>query len=150
MSNTEKKDLFWEDLKIGQTYTSGTLTLDKDEMIAYAKIFDPQPMHIDEEKAKDSFFGRLIGSGWHALSSTIRLMAESKPFGETPLVGMEVDKIRFMAPLLPDVTLRAKMEIVELKESKKPGRGYVRVHVTTTADDKPIVSQEWFMLMPTR
>lgn len=141
-------DLYWDDLKIGQVYTSGTLVLDKAQIINFAHAFDPQPMHTDEELAKDSFFGRLVGSGWHSLSSTIRLLADARPFGNTPLIGMEVDKVRFLKPLLPDVTLQAKMEVVELRPSKRPERGYVRVHVTTLADGAPLLSQEWLMLMP--
>lgn len=142
------QDLYWDDLAVGQVYTSGSLTLDKNQMIAFAEAFDPQPMHTNEEEAKDTFFGQLVGSGWHTLSSTIRLMAEAKPFGKTPLIGMEVDKVRFMKPLLPGVTLQAKMEVVDLRPSRKEGRGYVRVHVTTLADGEPLLSQEWLMLMP--
>ncbi len=147
MANTAK-DIYWDDLEIGQIYESGTLKLDKNQIIEFASTFDPQPMHTDEEQAKDTFFGQLVGSGWHTLSSTIRLMAEAKPFGNTPLIGMEVDKVRFMKPLLPGATLQAKMEVVDLRASKRSERGYVRVHVTTLADGQPLLSQEWLMLMP--
>ena len=143
-------DIFWDDLEVGQVYTSGTLKLDKKQLVEFAETFDPQPMHTDEEKAKESIFGQLIGSGWHTLSSTIRLMAEARPFGETPLIGMEVDNVRFLNPLLPGAILQAHMEVIDLRPSRKEGRSYVRVKVTTTADDAVILTQEWLMLMPKR
>lgn len=141
-------DILWDDLEVGQVYKSGTITLDKDQLVEFARTFDPQPMHTDEEKAKDSFFGQLVGSGWHTLSSTIRLLAEARPLGNTPLIGMEVDKVRFLKPLLPDAVLQAQMEVIDLRPSRKEGRGYVRVKVTTTANGEPILTQEWLMLMP--
>ena len=141
-------DIFWDDLDVGQVYTSGTLTLDKNQLIEFASTFDPQSMHTDEEKAKESIFGQLVGSGWHTLSSTIRLLAEARPLGETPLIGMEVDNVRFLKPLLPGAELQAHMEVIDLRPSRKEGRGYVRVKVTTTADGEAILTQEWLMLMP--
>lgn len=141
-------DIFFEDLKIGQVFKSGTKKLELDELISFAKEFDPQPMHTDVEAATEGFFGQLVGSGWQTLSSTIRLLVDEKPFGNNPLIGMQVDDVRFVAPLLPGVTLQAFMEITELKESKKPGRGYIDVFVTTKADGKAILTQKWRMLMP--
>ena len=141
-------DILWDDLDVGQIYKSGTIKLDKNQLIDFAQTFDPQPMHTNEEQAKDSFFGQLVGSGWHTLSSTIRLLAEAKPFGRTPLIGMEVDKVRFVKPLLPDAELQAIMEVISLRESRQKERGYVRVKVTTTANSEPILTQEWLMLMP--
>ena len=141
-------DIYWDDLEVGQVYKSGTIVLGKDQLVEFAQTFDPQPMHTDEEKAKDSFFGQLVGSGWHTLSSTIRLLAEARPFGETPLIGMEVDKVRFLKPLLPNSELQAIMEVIDLRPSRKGGKGYVRVKVTTTANCEPILTQEWLMLMP--
>tara|TARA_R110000868_G_scaffold411733_1_gene708247 strand:+ start:79125 stop:79562 length:438 start_codon:yes stop_codon:yes gene_type:complete len=138
----------FDDLKVGDIYPSGSKTLNLAEIISFAQEFDPQPMHTDVEAAKNSFFGELIGSGWQTLSSTIRLMVDSKPFGETPLIGMQVDDVRFLAPLKPGATLQAFMEIIGLEESKKPGRGYVNVQVTTKADGEVILTQKWRMLIP--
>jgi len=141
---------YFEDLSIGEIYKSGTKKLSLEEIITFAKEFDPQPMHTDASAAKEGFFGELIGSGWQSLATTIRLLVDSKPFGDVPLVGMHVDEVRFMAPLLPDSTLQAFMEIVELEKSSKAGRGYVHVKVTTKANGKDILSQKWKMLIPTK
>lgn len=143
-------DKYFEDLKVGEVYESVTETLSQDDIIDFAKQFDPQPMHTDPEGAKNSLFGQLVGSGWQSLSSTIRLLVEAKPFGETPLIGVNVDNVRFWKPLLPGATLQAFMEIEELVPSSKPERGYVLVKVTTKADDEVIVTQNWRMLIPTK
>ncbi|MFT7144102.1 MAG: acyl dehydratase [Alphaproteobacteria bacterium] len=148
MKYKKMADKFFNDLKVGEVYVSGTKKIKLDEVIAFATEFDPQPMHTDVEAAKEGFFGELIGSGWQTLSTTIRLMVDSKPFGETPLIGMQVDEVRFLSPLRPGATLQAFMEIIELQASKKPGRGYVLVKVTTKADDKEILTQKWRMLIP--
>lgn len=140
--------LYFEDLSVGSIYESGTKKLELDEIIEFAEEFDPQPMHTDVEKAKDSFFGQLIGSGWQTLSTTIRLLVDSKPFGETALIGMQVDEVRFIAPLIPGATLQAFMEIIELTPSSKGTRGYVSVKVTTKADGKEMLTQKWKMLIP--
>ncbi|MAF31098.1 MAG: enoyl-CoA hydratase [Magnetococcales bacterium] len=143
-------DKFFEDLKVGEIYKSGTETLSQDDIINFAKQFDPQPMHTDPEKAKDSLFGRLVGSGWQSLSASIRMLVESKVFGNTPLIGVNVDNVRFWKPLLPGATIQVIMEIQELIPSSKPERGYVVVKVTTQADGEDIVTQNWRMLIPTR
>ncbi|MEC8467768.1 MAG: enoyl-CoA hydratase, partial [Pseudomonadota bacterium] len=71
-------------------------------------------------------------------------------FGNTPLIGVNVDNVRFWKPLLPGATIQVIMEIQELIPSSKPERGYVVVKVTTQADGEDIVTQNWRMLIPTR
>lgn len=141
---------FYEDLKIGDIYKTGSKSFSQDDIIAFATEFDPQPMHIDPEGAKESLFGQLVGSGWQSLSTTIRLLVDAKPFGDTPLIGVNIDNIRFWKPLLPGATLQAFMEIKGLTPSSKPERGYVNVTVTTQADGIDIVTQDWRMLVPTK
>ncbi|MBI1363959.1 MAG: hypothetical protein GC134_08225 [Proteobacteria bacterium] len=141
---------FFEDLQLGATYTSATAMLNLEEQLDFARQWDPQPMHLDAEAAKLSPFGKLVGSGWHTLCTTIRLMVEAKPFGDTPLLGMQVDDIRFHKPLVAGMTLHAVGEIVGLKPSSKGGRGYVQFKVTTYADGDIIASQQWTMLVPGR
>jgi acyl dehydratase len=142
--------LYFEDLTLGATYTSHKRTLGLEEQLAFARDWDPQPMHLDAEAAQTSPFGKLVGSGWHTLCTTIRLMVEAKPFGDTPLLGMQVDDIRFHKPLLAGMTLHAVGEVVGLRPSSKGGRGYVQFRVTTYADGEVIATQQWTMLVPGR
>lgn len=142
--------LYFDDLKVGETFTTGSKTISLEEIIAFAKEYDPQPMHTDVEAAKHSFFGTLVGSGLHTLTTTMRLVVDAKPFGETPLVGMQVDEVRLLSPLYPNSTLSASLEILELTPSSKGGRGYVRAKITTRSGDKELATQKWLMLMPNR
>lgn len=66
--------LYFEDFKVGETSEMGRRVVDRDEVIAFARDFDPQPFHIDEEAARASMFGGLIASGWHTVSMVMRMM----------------------------------------------------------------------------
>ena len=69
---------YFEDFVVGQVHNpSGRVRVEKDEIIAFAKQFDPQPFHLDEEAARKSIFGRLVASGWHTAALTIRLLVEN-------------------------------------------------------------------------
>ena len=72
-----------EDRRIGELTDMGTHTFGKDEMIAFAREFDPQPFHLDAAAAKESFFGGLVASGWHTAAVTMRLLVD----GGVPLAG---------------------------------------------------------------
>ncbi len=74
---------YLDDLKVGQRFVSGAHELDEAQIKAFAAEFDPQRFHLDEEAAKDSFFGGLVASGWHTASITMKLLVE----GGAPLAG---------------------------------------------------------------
>lgn len=136
--------LYLEDLKKGMTFESAKVTLSKDEMVEFAKKYDPQPMHLTDEGGKASFFGHYLGSGWHVLCTTIRLVVEAKPLGDTPLVGLQIDELKFLKPFLPNSELQVKVTILDFWPSKTdPKKGYVRVEALTEANGKPITTQKW-------
>ena len=141
---------FLDDLSIGDRFVSDSVIINREEMIAFAAKYDPQGMHLDDEAARASIFGELIASGWFTLALTIRMMVEAKPFGETPLIGMEVDEVRFPRPVKPGMRLRAEGEIIDLRASRtRPGRGYVRMRIRTI-DEKAgeVLIQQWRLLVP--
>lgn len=65
---------FWEDLPVGTTLDIGSTTVDRDEVIAFASKYDPQPFHLDEAAAAKSMFGKLSASGWHTCAMAMGLM----------------------------------------------------------------------------
>ncbi len=69
---------FLEDFAVGQTFRSGRLRIDKERMKTFGAEFDPQPFHLDDEAARDTIFGGLAASGWHAAAVTMRLLVESE------------------------------------------------------------------------
>ena len=64
MGDTNEDARTLEDFEVGQTFMTRSVTVDKEGLIVFAKLYDPQPMHVDEEAAKAAFFGELVGSGW--------------------------------------------------------------------------------------
>jgi acyl dehydratase len=143
---------FFEDIVVGERTRSGAFTLTRDSIVEFAGRYDPQPMHMDEQAAKAGFFGKLVASGWQTLVITMRLMVEARPFGATPLIGIQIDEIRFQRPVLPGDSLSADLEILEKRLSKsRPDRGFVKGRtVTSNQHGAEVSSQLWTMLIPLR
>ncbi len=78
MTDRKRDKQYLEDYAAGQIYRSTRTTLDKDQIIAFAEQYDPQPYHLDEEAARKSVFGGLAASGWHTAAVTLRLLVESE------------------------------------------------------------------------
>lgn len=122
-----EKNLYLEDLYVGQTFVSGEHALDEAQIIAYARQFDPQPFHTDPEAAKHSFFQGLAASGWHTASISMRLVTESIPLADG-VIGGGMEELAWPQPTRPDDRLRVESEIVEIIPSKsRPDRAMVRV-----------------------
>ena len=119
--------IYWEDFKVGDTAPMGERVVDKDEVIAFAKAYDPQAFHIDEVAAKASMYGGLIASGWHTVAMTMRMMVDSY-LGEAASLGSPgVDNVRWLKPVRPGDTIRATRKVVETRSSKsRPEMGIVK------------------------
>ena len=139
------------DLQVGQVFTTGSVVIEQDEIVAFAARFDPQPMHLDEAGARDTLFGRLVASGWHVGALTARLVVDARPFGATPLIGAEIGQIRFRRPVLPGTRLSCRVTVVGFAESRRPGTGYARLRLETFDADagEVLMVQEWKMILPT-
>jgi acyl dehydratase len=119
----QTKPLYFDDLQVGGRFTSGTHTVDEQQIIAFARQFDPQPFHLDPEAAKHLFFGRLVASGWHTAGITMRLMVESGMPVAGGLIGAG-GEINWPQPTYPGDTLHVETEIIELRASRsRPDRG---------------------------
>ena len=123
--------LYLEDVFVGQRFVTGTYTLTAEAIKAFARDYDPQPFHTDEETAKDTFFGGLAASGWHTAAITMRLQAESGP----PIAGGMIGaggEISWPRPTRPGDTLHVESEITEVKPSKsRPERGFITLKSET-------------------
>ena len=104
---------YWEDLSIGQVFKTGTITIDAEEIIAYATQFDPQPYHLDPAIAKESIFGGHCASGWQVCALMMRLLADTIKDQSIASVGSSgVESLRWLKPVFADDTLHATIEIV--------------------------------------
>jgi len=136
-------DLFFEDFVVGQVFASTRpLRVEKDEIVAFAKKFDPQYFHIDEETARSSIFGGLVASGWHTAALTMRLLTEreSKPAGGS--IGLGFDELRWPIPVRPGDELRIESEVLDVRRSKsRPDYGLIKMR-TRTLNQRGQVVQE--------
>ena len=118
---------YFEDFTPGQVIELGTTTITKDEIIAFAKQFDPQVFHLDEEGAKKTIYGGLIASGWHTGSLMMRLLYEGLVKDVVSLGSPGVDELRWVKPVRPGDTLSVRMTITECIPSRsKPDRGILK------------------------
>jgi acyl dehydratase len=123
--------LYLEDVHAGDEFVSDEITITADDIIAFAKQFDPQPFHLDAEAAKDSFFGGLAASGWHTASLTMRLLVTGGPklAGGTIGAGGE---LKWPSPTRPGDRLHVRATVESLKASEsRPDRGMAVLRVET-------------------
>jgi acyl dehydratase len=131
---------YLEDFAVGQIFKSGRKRVEKDEIFAFAKEFDPQPYHLDEKAAQQSPFGGLAASGWHTAAMTMRLMVdgEFKPAGG--ILGVGFDELSWPRAVRPGDQLHVRSEVLEVRPSKsRPDRGMIRVRNTTLNQNDEVV-----------
>ena len=124
--------LYLEDFAVGQKYHTGRVRVDAEAIKAFARQFDPQPFHLDEESGRGSLFDGLAASGWHTAALTMRLLVDSglKPAGG--IIGTRAEELRWARPVRPGDELQVEAEILEVRPSqRRPGEGYVTCRTTT-------------------
>lgn len=122
---------YLEDFREGEVWRSGSVVIGEDEMIAYARANDPQPIHVDPEAARNGPFAGIIASGWQIAALSMRLFVEAGGHGDTPIVGLGIDELRWKQVVRPGDALRTTREIVEVRRSaSRPDRGVIRTRVT--------------------
>ena len=121
---------WFDDLKVGMRFKGGGVTVSKEDILRFAREYDPQPFHLDEEAAKKTIFKGLAASGWHTAAIAMRLATECRPFGPHPLLGAGVDDLRWLKPVRPGDTLHLEGEVVELAPSRSKPQGVARVRWT--------------------
>jgi len=131
---------YYDDLRIGQRFTSKTHVVDEEQIKAFARQFDPQPFHLDSEAAKDTLFSGLVGSGWHTAAITMRLLVE----GGLPVAGGIVGaggELKWPNPTRPGDTLQVESEVLDLRPSQsRPDRG-VAIVLSLTLNQRNEVVQ---------
>jgi len=118
---------YWEDIKVGDTATLGSHTVTEEEILLFARKYDPQPFHIDREAAKRSIFGGLIASGWHSCAIMMRLSVDHMKNEQLAGVGSPgIDSCRFVKPVRPGDTVTVRTEITESWPSRSKPIGFIR------------------------
>lgn len=117
---------------MGDVFGSGVLSVSEEEIVAFAREFDPQPFHLSADEAVGTFFGRLVASGWHTAALTIRLMTGGELELAGGMIGLGIDGISWPRPVLPGDALRLESEILEMRVSRsRPDWGILKIRHRT-------------------
>ena len=135
---------YFDELKEGERFVTGTWTLGEAEIVAFARKFDPQPIHVDAVGAADGPYGGLIASGFQTMALGFRLFYELGVINDTCIGGPGIDAVRFHRPARPGDRLHAIATVAETRPSRsKPDRGYVRMaYDVRNQRDEPVLSYE--------
>ena len=119
---------YFEDFEPGQVVELGSRTVTEEEIVAFAREYDPQPFHVDPAAAAGSVFGGLIASGWHTGAMWMRLYVDSM-LGSTSAQGSPgIEELRWLAPVRPGDSLSGRLTVLEATPSeRRPDRGTVRI-----------------------
>ena len=130
---------YYEDIEPGDTEEYGGREVTKEEMVEFAEKYDPQPFHVDEEAAQESFFGGLIASGWFTASVVMRMTVDHRTGDWASMGALGVGDLRWHRPVYPGDTLSVRTEVVE-KEPRDEKTGIVR-------HDKEVLNQDGEVVM---
>lgn len=138
--------MYFEDIAIGDTISFGPFTLTREESVAFAAEYDPQPFHLSDEAAAATHFGSIAASGWHTTALFMKMFVaeiQKAPGRQAASLGaMGVDELRWLRPVRPGDTLRGTSEVIETRPSRtRPEMGIVRNKVTLyNQNDKPVLT----------
>jgi acyl dehydratase len=140
----------YEDFPVGRRLVSGSQTISEEEMIEFARRYDPQPFHLDT-RATENLLGGLSASGWQTAAISMRLFIDTMQV-EGGIIGRAIDELRWPAPVHPGDSLRVEIEILEARLSQsKPGYGLIRYRsLTKNQDDKVVQSFVALAILPVR
>jgi acyl dehydratase len=132
---------YFEDLEIGAETYFGSYDVTRDEVLEFARKYDPQPFHLSDEEAAKTHFGRIAASGWHTCAMTMAVIARHVVKHEQAGLGSPgIDELRWKRPVYPGDTLHVRSIIVDKTPSRsKPERGSFRSEMTVTNQDDQAV-----------
>lgn len=140
--------LYFEDFITGTVHEYGALPVSQEDILAFARRFDAQDFHIDPEKAKASFVGSLIGSGWHSCALLMRLVAEGFLLDATSMGSPGIEEVKWLRPVKPGDVLTLRWTVVETKESRsRPEMGLVkfRLELINQRGEAAVEQTNWVM-----
>lgn len=142
----------FEDFPVGATRLLGPYAVTREEVVAFAEEFDPQPFHLDEDAAKSSMLGGLSASGWHSCAMMMRMMADSFILASTSQGSPGVDFVRWKRPVRPGDTLSGTMTVLEARLSqKRPAIGIAKLrNDVLNQNGEAVLECEYTVMLLTR
>jgi acyl dehydratase len=144
-------ELAFEDFTPGRVFDLGTAVVDRDEMVAFARRFDPQPFHLDDDAAKHSIFGALAASGWFTVGLWMRAYVDGVLARASGLGSPGGEEISWPTPVFAGDELRASMEVLEARPSRsRPGMGLVKLRAWMHRGDEVVLRCTFTGMFATR
>jgi len=145
--------IYFEDLQVGAVTDFGSYDVTREEVLEFARKYDPQPFHISDEAAAKTHFGRIAASGWHTAAMVMSVIARHVIAHEQAGLGSPgIDDLRWKKPVYPGDTLRVRGEIVDTTPSRsKPEIGSFRTHtIVTNQNDEGVMTFTSIVLISRR
>lgn len=134
---------YFEDFQVGQVHELGSYVVPREEILAFARQFDPQPFHLDDEAGRQSIFGSIIASGWHTAAICHRLLVESLLKDSASMGSPGLDELRWLLPVKPGDTISARIEVLTVTPSRsKPDRGSLKTRMEVRNQRGEVVMTE--------
>lgn len=132
---------YFEDILVGSTARFGDYPVTREEVIAFAEKYDPQPFHLSDDAAAATHFGRLSASGWHTCAMTMAMLVEHlKANRQAGLGSPGIDELRWRTPVYPGDRLRCETEVLEKRRSQsRPEMGIYKSRMTVLNQDDVVV-----------
>ena len=120
--------LYWEDFQPGAVAVYGPRLVTREEIVAFAAEFDPQPMHLDEAAASATMLGGLAASGWHTCCLLMRMLTDGFVLNSSSMGAPGVEEVRWLKPLRPGTRIRVRSTVLDTRASKsRPDMGLVKM-----------------------
>lgn len=144
------KAFHYEDFAVGQKFSSRSLRMEKDRIIAFAAEFDPQPQHLGEQEAANTQFGALVASGWHTAAVSMRLFVEALPPMAGGGQGAGVESLAWPHPVRPGDELRVETEVIATRPSRsRPDKGLITLrNITFNQHGEPVQTGTTTVMVP--
>ena len=131
---------YFEDFAPGQVFELGSRTVTQEEIVDFARQWDPQAFHVDPDAAKETVFGGLIASGWHTGAMWMRMYVDSMLGGPSSMGSPGIEELRWLAPVRPGDTLNGRLTVLETTPSeRRADRGTVRIRGEMVNQDDVVV-----------
>ena len=131
---------YWEDFQPGEVAVYGPRLVTREEIVAFAAEFDPQPMHLDEAAASATLLGGLAASGWHICSLLMRVIADGFILNSSSMGAPGIEELRWLKPLRPGTQIRVRATVLDTRASKsRPEMGLTRFRYEMIDDAETVI-----------
>ena len=142
-------DRYLEDLVFGETIAAGPLMVTEQDIIAFARLFDPQPFHLSAKAAEETLFRGLSASGWHTASISMRLLLAARPGFVAGMIGKRIEELQWLKPVRPGDALSVEAVIKEISpplEDRFMGDVVTECHTTNQKGDTVLTMRSVLMV----